>query len=92
MTQTDSIESVADRLAALYGAEFGGKPKGRYRVSTKLVRSLWGRKRLYEDDIDALTRAMFERGFILVSLEGFLVVLGANAFVNYRRVNEEAIL
>jgi len=92
MTQVASVESVADRLTALYGVEFGGKPKGRYRVSTKLVRSLWGRKRLYENDIEALTRAMFERGFILVSLEGFLVVLGANAFVNYRRVNEESLL
>ncbi len=86
-----TMRDLADRLAALYERPFGGKPKGRFRVSTKLVRQLTGRRRLYEDDLRELGREMFERGYVLVDMDGFLAVLAANAFVNFRRVNEDAL-
>lgn len=92
MNEPVSIDHVADRLAALYGLSFGGKPSGRFRIPEKLVRKLWRRKRLYENDIQALTRAMFERGYVLVSMDGFMVVLSANSFVNYRRANDESVV
>ena len=78
---------VADRLAALHQTAFGGKKNGRYRIATKLVRQLAGRRRLYEEDVRGLSRALFERGFVLIDMDGFFVVLSANAFVNYRRAN-----
>jgi hypothetical protein len=90
-TSPKSITRAADRLAELYNEPFGGKPKGRYRVAVKLVRQLAGRRRLYEDDIRELTRAMLERGYVLIDLDSFYVVMGANTFVNYRRANEDAI-
>ena len=49
------------------------------------------RKRLYEDDIRDLTRAMLERGFVLIDMDGFFVVMSANTFVNYRRANEDVV-
>ena len=82
---------VADRLAELYNHSFGGKPKGRYRIAVKLVRQVAGRRRLYEDDIRELTRAMLERGFVLIDMDSFFVVMGVNTFVNYRRANEACI-
>lgn len=82
---------VADRLAALFDAPFGGKPKGRFRVSNKLVRQMLRRRRLYEDDIRQLSREMLERGYVLVDMESFFVILSANSFVNYRRANEECL-
>jgi hypothetical protein len=85
------IEATADRLVHLYGQAFGGKPHGRYRIAVKLVRQLMVRRRLYEGDIKALTRALYERGFVLIDMDNFLVVLNANTFVNYRRVNEESL-
>lgn len=85
------LARAADRLAALYNESFGGKDTGRYRIATKLVRTLFGRRRLYEDDIQKLSRAMLERGFILIDMESFVVVMSANTFVNYRRANEECI-
>ncbi len=92
MTDTHlSIAAAADRLAALYEKPFGGKPKGRYRVPEKIVRELMGRRRIYEDDVRALARAMIERGFVLIDMDSFFVVMSANAFVNYRRANEEAV-
>lgn len=87
-----STGHVADQLVALYERTFGGKPRGRYRVPVKLVRRLMGRRRLYEDDIRDLARALVERGFVLIDLDSFFVVMSANSFVNYRRVNEDCIV
>lgn len=86
-----SMVAVADRLAELYARPFGGKKTGRYRIAAKLARELASRRRLYEDDVKELTREMLERGFVLVDMETFFVVLSANTFVNYRRANEDSI-
>ena len=92
MTKTLAPLTVAaDRLAALYDESFGGKSKGRYRISVKLVRQLAGKRRLYEDDIRILTREMLERGYVLIDMDSFFVVMGANTFVNYRRANEDLL-
>ena len=91
MTEAPEITATADQLAALYAVKFGGKPSGRYRIPAKLLRQLLGVRRLYEDDIRALARAMFERGYVLIDMDTFYVVLAANAFVNYRRVNEDVL-
>lgn len=85
------MEQVAEQLAALYATPFGGKPRGRFRVPAKLVRALAGRKRLYENDIRELSRALFELGYVLIDMDTFFVVLSTNTFTNYRRANEDAI-
>lgn len=82
------ISKTAERLSYLYDKDFGGKPSGRYRIPAKLLRELAGRRRLYEDDIRDISRALLERGFILIDMDSFYIVMSANAFVNYRRVNE----
>ena len=93
MTQENEnqIHVTVDRLCELYKEPFGGKPSGRFRISTKLVHQLMRRRRLYEDDVQRLTREMLERGFILINMESFFVVLSVNTFTNYRRANEETI-
>ena len=91
MTTMAPIEAAADRLCALYGQAFGGKESGRYRIATKLVRQLVGRRRLYEHDMTVLQRAMLERGYIFIDLDTFCVVLSANTFTNYRRANEDCL-
>ncbi len=92
MTQPQTpLATTANRLATLYNESFGGKSKGRYRISVKLVRQLAGKRRLYEDDIRALTREMLERGYVLIDMDSFFVVMGANTFVNYRRANEDVL-
>jgi hypothetical protein len=88
---TNPIDNAAAKLAALYSTSFGGKPNGRYRISAKLVRTLAGRRRLYEEDVRDLTRAMTELGYVLIDMDSFFVVLSANTFTNYRRANDETI-
>jgi len=87
----NSINVAADRLAELYSKPFGGKEKGRFRIPAKLLRQMTGRRRLYEDDARDLTRAMLERGYVLLDMDGYFVVMSANTFVNYRRANEETL-
>lgn len=84
-------ESTAARLADLYSQEFGGKPSGRYRIPEKLLKEMMGRKRLYPEDRTAISRALFELGFVLIDMDSFFVVMSSNAFVNYRRVSKEAL-
>lgn len=89
--ETPSPDAAAEKLAALFDAPFGGKSKGRFRISNKLLRQVLQRRRLYEEDIRQLTRAMLELGYVLVDMDSFFVVLSANSFVNYRRTNEESL-
>jgi hypothetical protein len=91
MDSNNTLDEAADRLSALYDCAFGGKETGRYRISSKLVRRLMGRRRLYEEDIRQLTRAVLERGYVLIDMDSFFVVISANAFVNYRRANDECV-
>ena len=86
--ETAWIGATADHLVSLHDQGFGGKPSGRYRISAKLVRHLAKRRRVYEDDIRDLGRALFERGFVLIDMDSFYVVMSANTFVNYRRAHE----
>ena len=90
-TQNQTIADVASQLAALYEQPFGSKDAGRYRISSKLVRQMAGRRRLYEDDVRTLARAMLELGFVLIDMDTFYVVMSANTFVNYRRANEDCL-
>ena len=85
------IDNTANRLAALYAESFGGKASGRYRIPSKIIRDMMGVRRLYPEDVQALTRAMLEEGYVLIDMDSFFVVLSANAFVNYRRANAEVI-
>lgn len=85
------VKTAAETLAGLYAKGFGGKPSGRYRIAQKLVRDLMGRRRLYPEDVQALTREMLEQGFVLIDMDAFFVVMSTNSFVNYRRANSDGI-
>lgn len=85
------FQIAAKRLANLYHVGFGGKDRGRFRISSKQVKELLGRKRLYPDEIEQLSRAVLEEGFLLIDMDSFFVLLSANTFVNYRRVNGESL-
>lgn len=91
LDNTDPILIAADKLVALYERPFGGKSSGRYRLALTLLRQLTGRRRLYEADLLALQRALFERGFVLIDMDSYFVVMSANTFTNYRRVNEDCL-
>lgn len=91
LENTDPIVIAADKLVALYERPFGGKSSGRFRLAAKALRQLTGRRRLYEADVVELQRALFERGFVLIDMDSYFVVMSANTFTNYRRANEDCL-
>ena len=86
---SEQASRLADRLVKLYEVPFGGKTSGRYRIAAKTLRQAAGRRRFYEEDIRLLQRVLFEKGYVLIDMDAFFVMLSANAFVNTRRANED---
>ncbi len=87
-----SHAEVVDRLVALYDHSFGGKPRGRYRISMKLMRRMLNQRRLWPEQIEAIRRGLYETGYILIDLETYFVVVSQRTFANYRRLNEGSIV
>jgi hypothetical protein len=86
-----SEQYVAERLAVLYEAKFGGKERGRYRFSMKQMRALTGRKRVPGYTIRKIGEEIFERGYILIDLETYFVVLAQSTFRSYRRMSDSSL-
>ncbi|MDH3236814.1 MAG: hypothetical protein OEQ29_25120 [Alphaproteobacteria bacterium] len=86
-----TVEALAERLEQLYETAFAGKPRGRYRLSMKHFRVLTGRRRVYPETVVAVARALYERGYVLVDMETYFVVLSQRTFSSYRRVNDAVL-
>jgi len=86
-----SNAEVVDRLVALYDHSFGGKPRGRYRISMKLMCRLLNQRRLWPEQIEAIRRGLYETGYILVDLGTYFAVVNQRTFASYRRLNEASI-
>ena len=82
---------VAQELAALYEQPFGGKDRGRFRISTKLMCELAGRRRLYAEDVLAIGRELFELGYVIIDMETYFAVLSQRTLRSYRRVNADPL-
>lgn len=85
------ISDLTDHLVSLYEEEFGGKPRGRFRISRKALYQLASCRRLYPETCLILQRRLYERGYILIDLDSFFVVLSARVFETYRRVGPAMI-
>ncbi|NNG05582.1 MAG: hypothetical protein HKM95_15985 [Inquilinus sp.] len=81
---------IAELLVALDGIPFGGKPGGRFRISRKFLRQFAERRRLQPELVDAIADEMFERGFVLIDMESYFVVIPQRYFSSYRRVTAAA--
>lgn len=84
-------DRIADLLVALEATAFGGKPSGRFRISRKFLRQFAGRRRLPPTLVDAIADEMFERGFVLIDMESYFVVIPQRYFSSYRRVTAAAV-
>lgn len=84
-------DEVAEILIGFYGAGFGGKRGGRYRISRKYLRRISGRRRLAEDYLAALADELFQRGYVLIDLETYFAVLSQDLFDSYRSVSSRVV-
>ncbi|MZR30658.1 hypothetical protein [Sneathiella litorea] len=86
-----SNADVVDRLVSLYDHSFGGKPRGRYRISMKLMCRIVNQRRLWPEQVEAIRRGLYETGHILIDLGTYFVVVNQQTFSSYRRLNEASI-
>lgn len=82
---------VAEQLVELYDRSFGGKERGRYRISMKHMRLLTGRKRIPPKTVRKIGEELFVLGYALIDLDTYFVVLAERTFRSYRRVNDGSI-
>ena len=86
-----SARDVAAHLAALYEQGFGGKERGRFRISMKHMRALTGRRRVTAQVLHKIAEELYEMGFVLIDLETHFVVLAQHTFNSYRRVSDACL-
>lgn len=87
-SQMSQVDALAERMERLYETAFAGKARGRYRLSMKHFRVLTGCRRVYPETIMAVARALYERGYVLIDMETYFVVLSQRTFSSCRRVND----
>lgn len=92
MSDRPTQRQVAAQLAELYERGFGGKERGRYRVSMKHLRVLTKRKRVPAEVLGKIAEELFELGYVMIDMETFFVVLAQRTFASYRRVSDGAVL
>ena len=87
-----SPEEVAQFLSDIYEKQFGGKKRGRYRISRINLRSLSGRKILQEGIVEAVTyRALEDFGLVITDLGDEFSVIEVDVLRNYRAVPKSVL-
>ena len=79
-----SPDGVAKALAEIYEKPFGGKDRGRYRISRRNLRRLSGKKRLEDGTIQKIVEAAYDRGFVIIDLGDEFAVIEEGVMANYR--------
>ena len=92
MDDRPTERQVAEQLAELYQWKFGGKERGRFRISMKHMQALTGRKRVPERTLRKIGEELFELGYVLIDLDTFFVILAQRTFRSYRRVSDASLM
>jgi hypothetical protein len=79
-------EDTAKILAAIYEESFGGKDRGRYRLTHSQFRRLSGRKRLEPSVTTRIVNAALEEGFVIIDLGDHFCIVEESVMLNYRPV------
>jgi hypothetical protein len=82
----ESPESIAKSIAKIYEEAFGGKDRGRYKISRRNLRLLSGRKRLEDTTTAKIMDTLYNLGFIMVDLGDDFAVVEEGVMLNYRPV------
>lgn len=84
-------EEMATLLKQIYELEFGGKGRGRYKISRSNFRQLSKRRRLEESTIIRIIDEAFEEGLIVTDLGDYFSVVEHSVMANYRPVPKSVL-
>jgi len=77
---------VVEIFKKIYDEEFGGRKRGRFRISRELVRKISGRKRLDSRFIEQVTEEGYEQDLIIINREDFFNVIEDRVMDSHRKV------
>lgn len=86
MTANKSPVEMAALIKKIYEMEFGGKERGRFKISGSNFRQLSQRTRLEESTIQKIMNEALEQGFIVTDLGDYFSVVEHKVMMNYRPV------
>lgn len=86
MSFNKTPEEMALLIKKIYELEFGGKSRGRFKISRSNFRQLSQRQRLEDSTIQRITDEAFELGFIVTDLGDHFAVVEHKVMMNYRPV------
>jgi hypothetical protein len=84
-------EQVADILDDIYEERFGGKKRGRYKISRVGLRQLSNRMTLKESIIELIIDEVNEYGYIMIEVEDGYALIEERIVANFRSVPKSLI-
>jgi hypothetical protein len=81
-----TAEKMAEIIKEIYEEKFGGKNRGRFKVSRSHFRRLGGRKNLRDAFIDEVAEECLELGYILIPTGDTIAIIEEKVVLNYRNV------
>lgn len=86
MSKNRSVNEVVEVLRAIYEESFGGKSRGRYKLTRSQFRILCGRSRLEAALTMKIVDAALDEGIVLIELGDHFCVIEESAVLAYRPV------
>ena len=86
-----TAHEVAQDLAKLHEMEFGGKRRGRMRISRAGLRELSKRGRLERPFLEQLAGEVLEEGLVLIDLDDYFALIQAKVMRRYRSVTKTVV-
>lgn len=91
MSENKTPEEMALLIKKIYELEFGGKSRGRFKISRSNFRQLSQRQRLEDSTIERIMDEALELGFIVTDLGDYFAVVDHKVMMNYRPVPKSVL-
>lgn len=87
----ERITETISELKTMYDSEFGGKPRGRFKIARDHMLYLLGVVRLYDDDAQFLVNEAFKQGVVVINADAYFHVIMWSDIVNWRPAPKKLI-
>lgn len=91
MAERLNASEVAEILENIYETGFGGKKRGRFKITRSDFRKLSNRKNLHDSFIYDVSEEALELGYVVFPLYDDIVVIEEEVIRNYRKVTKKII-
>ncbi|MDO9528556.1 MAG: hypothetical protein Q7J27_05265 [Syntrophales bacterium] len=83
--------NVGKAIEGIFNEKFGGKEKGRYRISRADLLKIANEKTFNDDNIKKIQTNIQKKGFVLVDLGSEFAIIDDKSMYNYRKVTKKIV-